>query len=285
MITIELCGGLGNQMFQIFATLAYSFEYKIPFWFKNNKCFPSYTTRYPYWDSLFFELKPYVYDEVPNKEIKLIKERVFNYCEIPFKNQTNENIVLSGYFQSYKYFDKHFKTIYDTLRFEDKKINLKKKYAHLNFDKTISMHFRLGDYFNFPDIHPIVTYSYYYNSLKYIVLNNSEKQNNFSVMYFHENNNARDINIVNSVINTLRNEFQTVEFLESPEMSDWETLLLMSFCKHNIIANSSFSWWGAYLNNNENKIVTYPHRWFGNGCSHNTSDLCPQQWVCVSCLI
>ena len=67
----------------------------------------------------------------------------------------------------------------------------------------------------------------------------------------------------------------------SDNIQDWEQLLLMSICRHNIIANSSFSWWGAYFNSSfDDKIVCYPKKWFGRALSqHNLKDLCPKKWV------
>ena len=53
---------------------------------------------------------------------------------------------------------------------------------------------------------------------------------------------------------------------------------LMSLCDHNIIANSSFSWWGAWLNNNLDKKVIVPNKWFGPAIQHNTNDLIPETW-------
>lgn len=56
-------------------------------------------------------------------------------------------------------------------------------------------------------------------------------------------------------------------------------MYIMSMCKHNIIANSTFSWWGAWLNNNENKIVIAPSIWFGVAKQLNTKDIIPNGWI------
>ena len=63
------------------------------------------------------------------------------------------------------------------------------------------------------------------------------------------------------------------------EASDWEQMLLMSVCENNIIANSTFSWFGAYFNQNENKKVCYPSLWFGPDMKKDLRDLFPESWI------
>ena len=65
-------------------------------------------------------------------------------------------------------------------------------------------------------------------------------------------------------------------------LQDWEQMIYMSCCHHNIIANSSFSWWAAYLNSRSDKIVCYPSVWFGPSANHDTSDLCPPEWIKIN---
>jgi hypothetical protein len=137
------------------------------------------------------------------------------------------------------------------------------------------MHFRLGDYKKLPDYHPIMTVDYYKKSLQYIVNHVDYTPN---VLYFCED---EDVESVNETIQLLKNEFPTIEFERATnELDDWQQMLLMSCCNHNIIANSSFSWWGAYFNVNPTKIVCYPSVWFGPKMSDVVvTDLFPDEWI------
>jgi len=274
MLTCHLMGGLGNQMFQIFATISNAIQSKHRFEFLYSESLgtPDVTIRNTYWNTLFVRLKPFLINVLP-QPMNIIREESFRYKqpEIP----CDGNNCICGYFQSYKYFEENYESICKIIGFQ----NLKKEY--LVQDHVISMHFRIGDYKKTPHIHPIMPYEYYRNSISHIISEtaNIDKNITYTILYFCEN---QDIDDVDTIINRLKSDYLEVIFTKaSNKISDWGQLLTMSNCEHNIIANSSFSWWGAYLNNNKNKIVCYPPIWFGECAGHNTCDLCPPEWKSI----
>ena len=281
MITCNLMGGLGNQIFQIFTTLAYAIKSGHIYNFANIEILGggSTTIRHTYWNSFFKELKQYTVNTFPNFEI--IRENNFEYNILPLKTiKDNPNILLFGYFQSYKYFEHEFKTICRLIKLQDMKSDLLNKITYNSeyFRSTICMHFRMGDYKKTPQFHPIMGYTYYESALQYI-LNKSTCMD--KVLYFCEDGDVID---VNEIINKLQLQFPNVLFVRCDNnLEDWEQMLVMSMCSHNIIANSSFSWWGAYFNENVNKIVCYPSVWFGPAANHNTIDLFPDNWSKIQC--
>jgi hypothetical protein len=121
---------------------------------------------------------------------------------------------------------------------------------------------------------------YYKNALQYIVteeINIHIKNKTNNVLYFCEDD---DVETVEKAIDALRIDFPLLHFSRaSSTQTDWEQMLLMSLCRHNIIANSSFSWWAAYFNSNVTKLVCYPEKWFGPATSNDTSDLFPEDWI------
>jgi hypothetical protein len=83
------------------------------------------------------------------------------------------------------------------------------------------------------------------------------------------------------LVDKLHEIYPMVEFVKVDDsIEDWKQMILMSCCNDHIIANSSFSWWGAYFNDNIDKRVIYPSQWFGPVLQHNdTRDLCPSGWI------
>ena len=283
MLTCNLMGGLGNQLFQIFTVISYAIKYKHMFKFigaeelGGDGC----TKRKTYWKTFLFKLSGFLMDEYPHFDI-VWNEQGFPFKELPqdILSYNNLDIIVRGYFQSYKYFQENYDIICRILNIAEKRLDIieevVKTHHSVSFlEKSISMHFRLGDYKNKQDYHPIMSHEYYKKSLQYIV---DKLDYTPTVLYFCED---EDLETVNQTIQLLKNEFPVIEFERATNtLDDWQQMLLMSCCNHNIIANSSFSWWGAYFNVNPAKIVCYPSVWFGPKMSDvDVSDLFPDEWV------
>lgn len=277
MITCTLMGGLGNQLFQILTVIGYSIQHiQLPMFLYSKKTI-GMTNRNTYWDNFLSGFSDMLITEsLPNTVS--ISEQSFCYNELSDICK-EDNVQLSGYFQSYRYFDSYRSQIFRLLKLEQQKQYIRTNVDY-NLDDTISMHFRIGDYKNLPGFYVILPISYYIKSLQYIIsqVKPSEKM---TVLYFCENH---DLPMVNEMISVLEKKFDQLQFIHVINPSeDWQQMLLMSCCKYNIIANSTFSWWGAYFNIHYQKIVCYPNEWFGSRLkeTHDTKDLCPGDWICI----
>lgn len=295
MLTCNLQGGLGNQLFQIFATIAFSLKTSNSFFFINkhqlttqNEALNGATVRYSYWDTFLSGLKPFVKDELKLPKLDLcFKEQGFNYDPSILLNLLNNHQkvkMIVGYFQSYKYFDMYKKAIFKLIKIELKQLAMSTIYnKDINFDTTISIHFRLGDYKKLQDFHPILTNEYYIDAINIVLnqrsTNNNKPVNNVikTVLYFCEDD---DFDEVLEKIYNLEQVFPELIFVRADNaLNDWEQMILMSLCSSNIIANSTFSWWAAYFNANPTKTVCYPATWFGPKAGHDTSDMFPEDWL------
>ena len=279
MLSCNLQGGLGNQLFQIYTTIAHAELTNSRFFFSTiRELKSSVTDRHTYWDTFLTRLKPFLLDPelIDKANLVIVREKGFTYNPLSINNQSKIRI-LSGYFQSYKYFDSYFQTINRLLKIDTLKVELTNKYLKLiNEDKPISMHFRLGDYEKLPDHYAILGVEYYKTALNYLITNKTLEK---TVLYFCEEPDLEEVDIM---IQNIRKDFPDLTFLRpEPGLEDWEQLILMSLCKHNIIANSTFSWWGAYLNTSREKIVVCPLTWFGPKLkqSHDLKDLFPESWI------
>lgn len=273
MIYIELMGGLGNQLFQIFCGISYALENNIEFKIiktKFDKVSPlDGTSKRPtYWDNFLSNLSKFTCDNI---FLPTYREPSFTYNKIA---NINKDFKINGYFQSPKYFENYYKSIIELIELDKLKGEIKEKYKEYFNNKVISLHFRIGDYIKKPDYHVILNSEYYINALNNIL----EKDNSCgTILYFNE---EQDNNTVENMIKDIKKSYPQLNFIQcSYDIPDWEQLLLMSLCNYNIIANSTFSWWGAYFNLNPEKIVCYPNIWFGSECNNSTQDLFPENWV------
>jgi len=278
MISCNLKGGLGNQIFQIFATIVYALKRGDRFIFTDKKTLQIGHERKTYWDDFLFSLKCFT------KNINYNEYHLLRYNEhhhVILKNYNVSNIILDGYFQSYKYFAEYENTLFSMIRLREQQKMICKEFAELlesgRSGRIVSIHFRLGDYKHSQDCHNVLSVDYY----KEAILKIAEKYENIplKILYFCEN---EDNKIVEEYIKII--SLENTEFVKVPdEIPDWKQMLIMSCCDDNIIANSTFSWWGAYFPNpdgNVERTVYYPNEWFGPKLSMNrTEDMFPASWI------
>ena len=291
MIYIILKAQLGNQLFQIFNIINLSLEYNIDY---NICCDNNETTIYEnkktYFHNFLSKLKNKV-NKIEKKDLEnniinniLYKENKFEYNKIILNNlDINKDIYIDGFFQSYKYFDKHYNTIIELLEIKKNQEILKKKYNYIYNKKTIGIHFRIGDYLQIQELHPIQTIKYYYNALNYLIENlnkNNDNILNYNIIFFcQECDNDFILKYINRLNDIYINKLNFIKINDS--ICEWEQMLMISLCDNIIIANSTFSWFGGYFSNSN--VIIYPSKWFGKYYKNNTiNDLIPNNWILIN---
>lgn len=281
VVTIHLMGGLGNQLFQIFTCISYGIQHGHHIILPYSDVLTTGITRPTYWSTLFKTIKHF--SNFNNKEYSIKRlskfsrynEPEFKFSAIPLFDVSE--LQLFGYFQSAKYFQEHYTTICDLMNLPNQIVSVKNRFSqYFPEDKrTICMHFRLDDYKTIQDYHPLMPVQYYNSALSHILIS---RQTGFhhNILYFCQESDNDD---VIKMINHIKLGKSDINFIKVDDtISDWEQLLLMANCDNNIIANSTFSWWGAYLNQNAKKTVCYPKVWFGPKAPNNVSDMFPDEW-------
>ncbi|NBW12595.1 MAG: alpha-1,2-fucosyltransferase [Caulobacteraceae bacterium] len=259
-------GAIGNQLFQ-YATL-YSigkinnYTIKIP---KTEEHFDEGTNRIQHYflncfDNIFAEI-------LTEEDKKLIKYKAHDENAISY-NQNMFNIpdftTLEGYFQSYKYFIGFEQDLKKQFQFKKSIINSINAKYNINYKNFSSVHLRYGDYAHRQNYHPIMDKDYYkkafelLDSSNYLVFSDSIE---YAKVIF--------------------NDFKNINFIFVENNHAFEDMYLMSVCKDNILANSSFSWWAAWLNEN-NKVIA-PKNWLGPAYygRWNIEDLIPKEWIII----
>jgi len=274
-ITIEIMGGLGNQLFQLFTLISYSLKAKKPFYIEDKPITCGERKKY-YWDTLILQkLKGFI--KLPLHMNMLYQEPFFHYAPIPILIDQSQHVKLQGYFQSYKYFEEHKELIFRMINLKETQHYVKEKVAPYlpttAFEKVVSLHFRVGDYAQLQHYHPLMPIEYYEKALEQLLNDNfTNGKMDWFILYFCEEN---DLAYVHEKINTLKQNanFQSMTFIKVPQqLDDWEQMILMSLCQHHIIANSTFSWWGAYFGGGSGCKVYYPSKWFGSALGEKKMD-------------
>ena len=273
-IGIVISNGIGNQLFKIFAALSYYID--------NSNSYKLYATgdigyRQYYWDTLFSNISHKVSNTIDIKE--KYTEPHFHYKEIPIFSR---DTILEGYFQSYKYFEKNINKIRRILGLDEHINKVLTKYPEYTINNTITLHYRMGDYYNLQLFHPVQKPEYYIEAFK-TLMNKGVDIYAHEILYFCEKNDNVVVNDYNAVINNALKELYGKELKYkkvSDDIPDWQQLLIMTSSKHYIIGNSTFSWFGAYLSSSAAPVICYPNTWFGqNYEGTNTADLFPESWT------
>jgi hypothetical protein len=254
LIIVRLMGGMGNQMFQWALAKRMSIindtEVILDTSFLDANI--NGVTKRNYSLNKFTNIDAL---NIYNFKNNGLTTKIFTDPEIPKlpDYDNNYNLYLNGYFQS----DIYFKDCDEHIR-KDFKIptNISDILRKITGENSISMHIRRTDYLTSNGFHPVQNIKYYEDALS--LLGDYEKILVFSddIQWCRENL-----------------KFERIEFIEGNE--DVVDIWLMSLCRDNIIANSSFSWWGAWLNNNPNKKVIAPSNWFASQQTY----IIPNNWI------
>ena len=256
MITCNLQGGLGNQMFQIAATYALALRNNDTCGFDFTKCYTPLqghtSTKY---EKNILKNVTKIENFAPSK---YYQEPKFSYTKIPYSS----NLVLNGYFQSELYFKDFENEIIDLFHFSDENINSVKQFIKTINTKDTNLtvvHIRRGDYLHNSDFHTICPKEYYLKSI--------DKLGNNCYIFISDD------------IKWVKEEFKGENFFYFESGDEILDLTLMTIADNIIISNSSFSWWGAYLNKNKDKKVIAPSTWFGNRGPKDIETLIPKNWL------
>jgi len=285
MIIVKLQGGLGNQMFQYASAFAISksknSRLKLDLSFYRNSLNRVFTLNNFLISSEIIYCPPLFIIKVLRKTLPatfcngllfippynkiVIKEKTLEFDPSVF--ELPDNIYLEGYWQSEKYFTRYHDEITKEFTFTNPPNGINVKFAaDILEENSVSLHIRRGDYVNNKSntkIYSRCTLDYYEKAVKYII-----ERVDKPVFYVFSDDPEWGMG-------HFKIEYPIL-FINHNKGKDYEDLRLMSLCKHNIIANSTFSWWGAWLNKNPQKIVIAPAKWFENDIK---TDIIPEGWI------
>jgi Glycosyl transferase family 11 len=256
-VTADLMGQLGNQFFIIAAATSLALDHGAVAVFPDLKTVQQFNIPLNY-QQVFPKIGVFLKHPIENYYL----EKNFHYDPIPFA----PNLRIRGWFQSEKYFSHHKNEILKLFAPTPQiSTYLNEKYGYLiKHPHTVSIHYRAyrkENSFN-ANIYADCNLQYYEKAISLF------PQDALFVVF------SDDIPYCKEMFKGLPFQFHYVE-----GETHYHDLYLMSFCKNNIICNSTFSWWGAYLNLNPSKIVVAPFQWFHPTYKTDTQDLIPEEWL------
>jgi hypothetical protein len=283
MIYSRIRGGLGNQLFQYSVARSLADQLGVNLGldireYNNSSKFKMGLSNF----NIRADLNPaglikhkkdskisYVLESLLGKHKHVYHEPFLNFDKHVLTKQ--DNTYLKGYWQTEKYFIKNKVNILNDLKvISHQDIKNKMISSKIANNNSVSLHIRRGDYISnsaYNSIHGTCSLNYYTNAVNYLI---DKIGVNFKVFAFSDDPEWVSSNLKLPV---------DICFVKNNSSEyNYEDLRLMSECNHNIIANSSFSWWGAWLNTNHNKTVITPSKWYADKSTKN-ADITPSNWV------
>jgi hypothetical protein len=263
MISINLNGGLCNALFQIATIETYGKTLMQEVCYSNIDEWLNFQMNNYQWIKHaedYLDIFPNI-DFYKNHYKRFKHDRIVSVGFRYAPADVQDGVLLDGYFQSEKNFpDRAF---VEWLFTPSEKVNEEvRKYGSLMQGRTCSIHVRRGNYRNLQNNHPVLSMDYYAKAIKTL--------EQFKIDRFF---------VFSNDINWCKNSFIGDEFTFIQDI-DYVELFLMSKCDHHIISNSSFSWWGAWLDEISTTVTVAPEVWFGNFLpEHYADDIVPNRWI------
>lgn len=291
MKIVNILGGLGNQMFQYALALALQYQCKDK---SEVRIDPLAFNGYPIHNG--YELKRIFNVEIPEASISEVMKvaypylnyRIWQLCRLlpqrstmkyEWKSMAYDERVLTdtrdryliGYWQTEHYFRSIRNEILKAFAFPSFTPNSQNETLskELQQRRSVAVHIRRGDYLKISNTSGICTIDYYKKA----------------IAYMQESSSPELFAIFSDDIDWCMEQFGAIIGNADTRFVNWNKgiecfrdMQLMSLCSHNIIANSSFSWWGAWLNQNPAKIVIVPSRWMN---SEGWSEIIPEDWITI----
>jgi len=251
MVTFKNMGRLGNFLFQAATAYAYAQKHGLDF------AVPS-TTNDPYWNPLYLQNLAKKLPKLRNYDII---EKQHQYKPLPFfEHYRDHNITLQGYFQSEKYF---------------KDVDIIKLFNYpWNPHNNVSIHVRRGDYLKYPHKHPVVPDRFYIDAIHHFY------HLGFTDFYVYSDDRPYVINYFSNSVLFSGCKFHFPQYTYGKTVEENDLMGIANCAGGHINSSSTFAWWGAWLNQNPNKIIITPKLWFvpGHG-GLNTDDIIPESWM------
>ena len=255
IVTCRPLGKLGNRMFQVAAALGYAAKYHTHQPVVADD-FPG-----PWRETVFRKLQ---YGSIPTEIMTISDPADFTYLPIP--PYPSCSVAISGYMQSEKYFEHCRDLVRETFSFPEEILTtVANRFGADLAQQPVSIHVRRGDFLEKQQYHPVQSKAYYLRALDLLAQSVEVRR----ILCFSDDPEWCKVNF---------GEDSRIQVVEGQQ--DVYDMALMSLCSHHVIANSSFSWWGAWLNPKADKIVIAPKNYLGSAFSNLTDrDLIPREWI------